>query len=324
VKRWLRRAIGTLLRLTIRLAATIFGQGSKLSDAISACRRFAGQGRTTTVGYFNADLEPPRAIADACLAALDALGSAMSTGLAVAPARGVAAPPASSQVTYISIKAPALGYDPALVAEIVDRARGIGVGVHFDSHAAHQADATFDALTKALQRSSDRAGAAGWTIGTTLPGRWPRSLDDAERAIELGLRVRVVKGQWIDPAAPTVDPRQGLLALVDRLAGRAREVAVASHDAPLAREALRRLCQAGTPAEMELLLGLPSQAALKVARELAVPVRIYVPFGVSWLPYALEHVKKNPYVARWAVLDATVGRFVTPPLLPGSGGDRSS
>lgn len=323
MKRWLRRAIGKLLRLTIRLAATLFGQGSKLSDAITACRRFAGQGRTSTLGYFNADLEPPRAVADACLAALDAIGGAMSTGLAAAPASGVTAP-VSSQVTYISIKAPALGYDPALVGEIVDRARGIGVGVHFDSHAPHQADPTFAAMRAALQRTSDGAGAggpagaAGWSIGTTLPGRWPRSLDDAERAIELGLRVRVVKGQWVDPAAPAVDPRQGLLALVDRLAGRAREVAVASHDAPLAREALRRLQHAGTRVEMELLLGLPSQAALKVARELGVPVRIYVPFGVSWLPYALEHVKKNPYVARWAVLDATVGRFVTPPLLPGS------
>ena len=33
-------------------------------------------------------------------------------------------------------------------------------------------------------------------LGCTLPGRWRRSLSDADRAIEMGLRVRVVKGQW--------------------------------------------------------------------------------------------------------------------------------
>jgi len=57
------------------------------------------------------------------------------------------------------------------------------------------------------------------------------------------------------------------------------------------------------------------QGALRVAREVRAPVRIYIPFGISWLPYALLHVQKNPRVAWWAVLDATVGRFVTPPSL---------
>jgi proline dehydrogenase len=308
VKRRLRRMVGALLRVTIRLLARFFVRGSKLSDAVVACRRFAVRGRTNTIGYFNADGEPPRAVADACLSALDAIGRLGVEGRpSPAPARG----------TYLSIKAPALGFDPALVGEIVDRARRLEVGIHFDSHGAHQADATFAAIAASVQRWKDGAGGTGWTIGSTLPGRWTRSLDDAERAIDMGLRVRVVKGQWADPAAPSVDPRQGVLALVDRLAGRAREVAVASHDAPLARAAVLRLREAGTPVEMELLLGLPSQAALKVARELAVPVRMYVPFGVSWLPHALEHIQKNPYIAWWAVVDATVGHFVTPPALKG-------
>ncbi len=92
-------------------------------------------------------------------------------------------------------------------------------------------------------------------------------------------------------------------------------LAVASHDAPLAREAVRRLQHAGTPVELETLRGLPSRAALKIARELGVAVRVYVPFGVSWVPYALDHVQNHPYVALWAIRDATIDRFVTPPLL---------
>ena len=319
MKRWLRRALGVSLRLMIRLAARLFGQGSKLSDGVSACRRLSAIGRATSLGYFNADQEAPRAVADACLAALDAIGAARMASPSASPAPGPA-----PQATYLSIKAPALGFDPGLVGEIVDRARGMGVGIHFDSHGAHQADATFEAIALAVRRTSEGTPSREWAIGCTLPGRWPRSLDDVERTLELGVRVRVVKGQWADPSAPDVDPRQGLLTVIDRLAGRARQVAVATHDAPLAREALARLQRAGTPAELELLLGLPPQGALKIARELAVPVRIYVPFGVSWLPYALLHVQKNPYVAWWAVKDATVGRFVTPPLLPATANDRSA
>jgi proline dehydrogenase len=300
-----------LLRLAIRLAARLFVRGSRLSDAVAAGARLAERGRATTIGYFNADGDAPRAVADACLAALAAIGAAGA---------------AESARPYLSIKVPALSFDDALVGEIVDRAALAGVGVHFDSHEADQADATFVAITAAARRlpaaaaGGDDDGEPGadrrlWRLGCTLPGRWPRSLDDADRTAGLGLRVRVVKGQWADPAAPDVDPRRGFLEVIDRLAGRAREVAVASHDAPLAREALQRLRRAGTPAELELLLGLPMQGALRVAREMQARVRIYLPFGVSWLPYALLHVQKNPRVAWWALRDATWGRFVAPPPL---------
>jgi proline dehydrogenase len=301
-----------LLRLAIRLAARLFVRGNKLGDAIDAGARLAARGRATTLGYFNSDGDAPRAVADACVAALDAIGRAGASGDAAA---------ARATRPYLSIKVPALGFDDALVGEIVDRAVTGGVGVHFDSHGAGEADPTFAAIAAAAHRlARDGAGASAgeggqWRLGCTLPGRWPRSLDDAGRVAALGLRVRVVKGQWADPAAPAVDPRQGFLAVIDRLAGNARQVAVASHDAPLAREALRRLQQAGTPAELELLLGLPMQGALHVARELEVPVRIYIPFGISWLPYAMLHVQKNPRVAWWALRDATLGRFTTPPAL---------
>ena len=298
MKRRLRRLVGSASRLAVQLAGRAFVRGSRVSDAVAVCGQLAARGRTATIGYFNAQGESPRAVADASLAALQALDGGPS-----------------SRATYLSIKAPALRYDTALVGEIVDRARELRVGVHFDSHAVADADATFDVIAASHGRAQGAVDPTRWTLGGTLPGRWRRSLDDAERAIELGLRVRVVKGQWLDPSAPDLDPRVGFMALIDRLAGRAREVAVASHDAPLAREAVRRLQRAGTPVELELLRGLPSRAALKIARELGVAVRVYVPFGVSWVPYALDHVQNHPYVALWALRDATIDRFVTPPLL---------
>ena len=82
-----------------------------------------------------------------------------------------------------------------------------------------------------------------------------------------------------------------------------REVAVATHDAALAREAFLRLRRAGTPCELELLCGLPRAEVMAVAKEFDVPVRLYIPFGTAWLPYALGQLVRKPHMWIWMVRD---------------------
>ena len=118
------------------------------------------------------------------------------------------------------------------------------------------------------------------------------------------LRVRVVKGQSPDPARADVDPAKGYLRVINRLAGRARSVAVATHDPLLARSSLTRLLEAGTPCELELLYGYPMRAVSTVARSMSVPIRVYIPFGNAWLPYALTQVINKPTRLWWILKDA--------------------
>src|SRR5262249_11246170 len=154
-------------------------------------------------------------------------------------------------------------------------------------------DATFNLITKAREIYPK--------LGCTLPGRWPRSVFDADRAAEMGLRVRVVKGQWADLSVD-INPEQGFLNIIDRLgAQRARHVAVATHHPNLARTALSRLLTTGTSCELELLYGLPSQSLIRIGRELNVPVRMYVPFGRAWLPYRLKQIPGNPRLVAWFI-----------------------
>src|SRR6267378_1026553 len=148
-----------------------------------------------------------------------------------------------------------------------------------------------------------------------------RSPDDAERAIELGLGVRIVKGQWPDPADPDRDMRAGYLEVVDRLAGRVRYAAVATHDAPLAREALTRLRVAGTKCELELLYGLPLRKVVAIARAAAVPVRVFLPYGHGFLPYAMEQLKAHPWIALQVVrawIEPGKSVFELPPMTAAS------
>jgi proline dehydrogenase len=123
-------------------------------------------------------------------------------------------------------------------------------------------------------------------------------------AAQMGLRVRVVKGQWADPEA-AVDPHSGFLDVIRALAGGTAPVAVATHEPVLAAAAIRKLQTAATPCELELLYGLPSRAVLKVARDLAVPVRYYLPYGHAWLPYALRQARRDPRILWWVLRDAS-------------------
>jgi proline dehydrogenase len=202
---------------------------------------------------------------------------------------------------YLSIKAPALGYAGGFLYRVLRQAQHYGVGVHFDSHGMETADETFSAIDEA-RRLHDN-------IGCTLPGRWRRSVRDAERAVRLGLNVRVVKGQWADPADPKRNAEAGFLSVIDRLAGRARYVAVATHDTLLAAEALKRLRSARTPCGLELLFALPVRKQLAQAEAAGVRTRFYAPYGYPWLPYHLSDLPRSPRILRWVLYDCIAGRY---------------
>ncbi|HKY33099.1 MAG TPA: proline dehydrogenase, partial [Candidatus Polarisedimenticolia bacterium] len=222
--------------------------------------------------------ESPQEVAAACAAAAGAMGGGGGD--------------------YLSLKAPALDFDLRLVRTVAEAARRRGTGLHFDSHGPEQADATFALLAAAAR--------TGLRIGCTLPSRWRRSAADAEAALAMGVPVRLVKGQWPDPSHRG-DPRRGYLDLADRLAGRAPRVFVATHDEALGREALRRLREAGTPCTLELLYGLPARACRRAARRAGVGVRVYVPFGRGWLPYAAAQAASRPWILWWLARDLVRG-----------------
>jgi proline dehydrogenase len=252
-----------------------------LTSAVKACHRFAQEGFAGAIGFWSDEGDDRRLVADAYLNAL-----------AVLAGEGLDC--------YLSIKAPALGLSQNLVNEVAEAGREAGIGIHFDSLSPEEADQTFDLIAESVRRCPQ--------LGCTLPGRWQRSPHDADLAVRLGLRVRVVKGQWVDPHHPDLDLREGFLAVIDRLAGRARYVAVATHDPPLVSESLRRLQAAGTPCGLELLYGLPLKAAARAARDADVTVRLYVPYGKAWLPYQISQVRKNPRVLWWVMRDAIFNR----------------
>ena len=265
----------------LQRASRAYVPGPRLEDAVQWTRERAPAGCGFTFGYFNADQEPAAQVEQTCSQSIIALGALGGLEALTAPN-----PPNANGPGYCSLKVPSLGYEAGALQRLAQQAAAHGQRLHFDSHGPETAEPTLAAL-EALRPHHPR-------LGLTVPGRWARSLRDADWAAQRGLRVRVVKGQWPCPDQPGLDPRQGFLAVIDRLAGSVSEVAVATHDAVLAGEAVRRLAARGTACELELLCGLPRRGVLELAHSRHLPVRLYVPFGQAWLPYALSQVLRKP------------------------------
>ncbi|RIK79631.1 MAG: hypothetical protein DCC68_12895 [Planctomycetota bacterium] len=278
VRKTVRAAVKTLAMPVMKCVARKYIAGDRLSDALAIQAKLAESKTLATIGFWDAAGNTEREVADQYLAGIDALSSHGRGG-------------------YLSIKLPALRYSQDLLDEVAGFARDANCRIHFDGMEPESVERTqraIDGLPKSFP---------GIEIGTTLPGRWLRSVADADWVVARQLPVRVVKGEWPDPAAPDRDLRAGYLEVIDKLAGRARHVSVASHDPPLVEEAVRRLQAAGTPCDIELLYGLPMRPVRQLAEQLGIGIRIYVPYGEAYMPYALGQIRRKPRIVGWIVKD---------------------
>ncbi len=252
---------------------------------MTAAREARDRGASVTLCYWHPALEEPGAVAEHYHEILDAV---TRDGLDA----------------HLAIKVPGLWERSDLIGSVVERARGLAVQVDIDSHEPEKA---ID-----VQRAVEHVGPEG--VAVAIPGRWSQSVELANWAADRRLAVRVVKGSWKDPLAPRIDPYQGYLDVVRSLAGRAREVGVATHNLDLARESFRLLSESGTPAVQELVYGLPMEKVSKVGSEFGVPVRVYIPFGATWVPYAIKRALKEPRIIYFLAKDlASGGRDPLPP-----------
>lgn len=246
-------------------AARPYLAGTRLEDAILLAREAGARGYPVTLCYWNAPDDPADEVARHYQAVIDAIAEHRLDA-------------------HMAIKVPSVASRPDLVSAIIATARENRVAVDIDAHAPQAAEADYAVAAQ--------AGPEG--LGIAIPGRWLRAPELADRAVDLGLRVRVVKGQWADPDAPDIDIAEGYLAVIDRLAGRCREVGVATHDTALAREAIRRLTAAGTRVEQELLFGLPMTPGADIAHEAGLKTRVYIAYGDAWIPYSIRSASRHP------------------------------
>ena len=113
-----------------RRAARAYVAGECLDDALAVSGRLSERGVSATLGFSDAVGDPPESVYAADCAAIDGLGR-------------------EKRETYLSIKFPSLGFSGDLLEQLMIRAQGAGVRLHFDSLAPNTVDRTW-------MRHSDR------------------------------------------------------------------------------------------------------------------------------------------------------------------------
>jgi len=254
-------------------AAKAYLAGDTLGDALEVCRALADRDLRSILCFWADGTDPPSLVADRYLA----------TARAIA-AEGVPG--------YLSTKAAALAFDPRRYGDLL-AGMPEGVRLHLDSRGPEEQD-------RALAIAAELAAARPGAVGVTLPSRWRRSAADAHRVADLDVAVRLVRGQWADPAGE-VEADRAFLELVEAVARPGRIIGLATHDPQVAERSLAIL---GPAAELEQLYGFPVDGTIPLARAAGAAVRVYVPYSRTRpLPYSIRLALRDREVRSWLARD---------------------
>ncbi len=273
-----RSAVGK--RLSGRFVA-----GMSVADALRACEGLNREGISVTLdslGESVTDERQARTSAEVYHQLLDAIAT-----------RGLEA--------NVSVKLSQVGMDihvglaESIVGEMVEHAAAGGSFVRIDMEGAAYTEATI-AMTERLHA---RPGMRG-RVGTVLQAYLYRTADDARRLVEQGIRVRLCKGAYKEPAAIAFPQKRDVdanyLALMTFLASSGVFCGMATHDEAIVGEMRRFVRETGLPKdafEFQMLYGIRRDLQRKLVSE-GYGVRVYLPFGAEWYPYFMRRLAERP------------------------------
>jgi proline dehydrogenase len=137
-------------------------------------------------------------------------------------------------------------------------------------------------------------------VGVVLQSCLPRSVADAERMIDLGARVRLVKGAYKEPREVAYQRKtqvdEAFVEIMRRLLDRGRFPAVATHDPAMIEATRTYAADRRIPPdryEFQMLYGIRRDLQRRLAAD-GFGVRVYIPFGREWFPYFMRRLGERP------------------------------
>ena len=261
--------------------ATRFVAGEAMGEALAAARKLNGLGIRVSLDLLGENVT-------------DRADAAEARDEYVALLRGIADARVDAN---ISIKLTMLGLDiePELADEhlmaILEAARDTENWVRIDMEGSPYVQLTLEAFYRAFESHQN--------AGVVIQSMLRRSAADVERLIEIGARVRLVKGAYKEPVQLAFQEQREVNEQFDRLAERLLEAghqpAIATHDDARIDHALRYAAERGIAPdrfELQMLYGI-RETTMAVLAERGHHVRVYVPYGKSWFPYFYRRLRER-------------------------------
>lgn len=136
--------------------------------------------------------------------------------------------------------------------------------------------------------------------GTVLQSSLLRTEKDVEHMIEIGMRIRLVKGAYLEPATVAFSSKhkvdEAYLAEAKRLVEHGHYPAIATHDEKIIKALESFVKDKGIDKsrfEFQMLYGIRRDLQDRLLKE-GYNVRIYVPYGDQWYPYFTRRLAERP------------------------------
>lgn len=199
--------------------------------------------------------------------------------------------------SHISIKLSMLGMRLSdelateLLTTLVGRAQAKGVFIRIDMEGSDVTERTLK-IFSSVRSQFDH-------VGVVLQCYLHRTREDLRRVLDLGGRVRLVKGAYKEsPKIAFQDMatiRREFVACAEVLLDRAEYPAFATHDDSLIASVREMAQQRGRKLdtfEFQMLYGLRRGSWLTLAQQ-GHPMRVYVPYGTLWFPYFSRRLRER-------------------------------
>jgi proline dehydrogenase len=201
----------------------------------------------------------------------------------------------------ISVKLTQMGLEisPALAESIAENlaqhAKSTGSFVRIDMEDSSLTQVTLD-IVRRLAARPELQGAIGIVIQAYLY----RSQADIEQLIADGIRVRLCKGAYNEPASVAFHDKADVDANFVKLARLLLDSPIfhglATHDEKMIADAKTFALQRGIESsrfEFQMLYGVRRDLQSDLVRD-GYNVRVYVPFGGAWYPYFMRRLAERP------------------------------
>ena len=217
----------------------------------------------------------------------------------------------------ISLKLTQLGLDVARemavahLRKVLARARELDTFVRIDMESSAYTQRTLD-VHQELWNDGFR------NVGIVLQAYLHRTAADVERAIDMGVQVRLCKGAYLEPPRVAFADKASVDAnyarLMERLLVHGTHPAIATHDERLirlAQQIAKRENISPDRFDFEMLFGVRRDLQLRLVDE-GYRVRVYLPYGKQWYPYLVRRLAERPANVAFFVLslvaEALAGR----------------
>jgi proline dehydrogenase len=192
-----------------------------------------------------------------------------------------------------------LGLSPALARSIAEglaeHAQATGSFLRIDMEDSSLTQATLDIVRRIHAKPALRGA-----IGIVIQAYLYRSQADIEQLLADGIRVRLCKGAYKEPAEVAYPRKADVDANYVRLAGLLLASPIyhglATHDEAMIAAAKSYISEHGIEQsrfEFQMLFGVRRDLQRKLVSE-SYNVRVYLPFGSDWYPYFMRRLAERP------------------------------